>query len=102
MAQSYTNYGIFVPNRKRPVFWMVGRRIRKTATFSLYRERRGPLYLCAHPREDDNLKKLRIIFVHCHHCQKSKGLLQRLKWAALEELPVLEVETMHELTGYDS
>ena len=60
MAVSYQNYCIFArkaQNPRRPVAWIVARRVTKNANFCLCKERSGPWYLCVHAREHDELRK---------------------------------------------
>jgi hypothetical protein len=109
MPVRYTNYAIFAPNRKRgskrPVAWIVAERVMKTAEFCLYRERgRGGLwYLLKHPQENKGTRRrYNIVFVCCEWWMREKSREKILRRAGWVESPVPEVETMHELTGYDS
>jgi len=77
----------------------------KTTEFCLYRERgRGGLwYLLKHPQENKGTRRrYNIVFVCCEWWMREKSREKILRRAGWVEPPVPEVETMHELTGYDS
>jgi hypothetical protein len=107
MPVRYTNYAIFAPNRKRgsnrPVAWIVAERVMKTADFCLYRERRGPWwYLCWRAYERLGMRrKYNIVYVGCEWWMREKSrekILRRAGWVE----PPPEIETMHEMTGWNS
>jgi hypothetical protein len=108
MPVRYTNYAIFAPNRKRgskrPVAWIVAERVMKTTDFCLYRERRGPWwYPCWRAYESLGMRrKYNIVHVGCEWWMREKSREKILRRAGWVEPPPPEIETMHEMTGWNS